>query len=328
MLVALAAGFIALGLAMLFGVIAANAAQTEGWSFGALLLVYLGSLLGFIGVGFASSATVRFLRRPRDPGQRDWLARQLLGLLPALLLMLILLVTIEGLVRGYAVPLAQIPPPSAVLSKLWEARAVLWRDTQITLLETLVGFVIGGALGFLTAVATQRFVFLERGLIPYATLFSSIPIVALAPVVIKAMGVDWQSKAVVVGITVFFPILLNTARGLAEVNPLQVDLMRSYAASELRSFLDLRIPNAMPYIFNGLKTSAVLGLIAAIVAEFFGANGAGLGFRIVVEIGTVSLDTVWAAIIIASLLGIAVYNGLALLERRVSGWHASFRSEG
>ncbi len=326
-LVGLSVGFAGLGVLMMLLVISSNAARLEGWSDGALALVYLGAAFGVIGVGFASSATVRRLDRPRDRENRDWPLRQLVSLLPALLLALVVVVAVEGLVRGYAIPLAQIPPPSAVLQKLWEARAVLWRDTLTTLLETVVGFTVGGSLGFVVAVATGRFSFLERGLMPYATLFSSIPIVALAPVIIKAIGVDWDSKAVVVGVTVFFPILLNTARGLSEVNPLQLDLMRSYAASSGRVFADLRIPGALPFIFNGIKTSAVLGLIAAIVAEFFGANGSGLGFRIVVEIGTASLDTVWAAINIASALGIAVYNGLALLERRVTGWHSSFRSD-
>ncbi len=314
-------------IGLLINLVMKNITVTEAWSAGDLLIVYAALVAGLFGIGVVSGKVVGVLARPRDKQNRDWFSRQAVGLVPAVLLALIVVIALEALVRGYAVPLAQIPPPSAVLVKLGEARAVLWRDTQVTLLETFVGFVIGGGLGFFTAVLMQRFAFLERGFMPYATLFSSIPIVALAPVIIKAVGVEWQSKAVVVGITVFFPMLLNTARGLAEVNPLQLDLMRSYAAGSSRVFLDLRIPNALPFIFNGLKTGAVLGLISAIVAEFFGANGAGLGFRIVVEIGTASLDTVWAAINIASALGITVYNLIALLEHRFTAWHSSFRSE-
>jgi NitT/TauT family transport system permease protein len=316
-----------LGVLLLLYTILSNAANLEAWGSGAIVQIYVGLLLGLLGVGAVSSFVVGFLSLPKAKDNSDWLKRQMIGLLPAGLLALVVLLGVEGLVRGYDIPLAQIPPPSAVLLKLWEARNVLLRDTNTTLLETFVGFLIGGSLGVVMAIATQRFPFLERGLMPYATLFSSVPIVALAPVIIRAMGVDWQSKAVVVAITVFFPMLLNTARGLAEVSPLQMDLMRSYAADSRRTFLDLRIPNAMPFIFTGLKTSAVLGLISAIVAEFFGANGSGLGFRIVVEIGTVSLDTVWAAIVIASFLGITVYNLLALLERHITGWHSSFRAE-
>jgi NitT/TauT family transport system permease protein len=316
-----------LGVLLLLYTILSNAANLEAWGSGAIVQIYVGLLLGLLGVGAVSSSVVGFLALPKAKDNSDWLKRQIIGLLPAGLLALVVLLGVEGLVRGYDIPLAQIPPPSAVLLKLWEARNVLLRDTNTTLLETFVGFLIGGSLGVVMAIATQRFPFLEWGLMPYATLFSSVPIVALAPVIIRAMGVDWQSKAVVVAITVFFPMLLNTARGLAEVSPLQMDLMRSYAADSRRTFLDLRIPNAMPFIFTGLKTSAVLGLISAIVAEFFGANGSGLGFRIVVEIGTVSLDTVWAAIVIASFLGITVYNLLALLERHITGWHSSFRAE-
>jgi NitT/TauT family transport system permease protein len=323
----LAVGLLLLGVLLLLLTIVSNAANLEAWSSGAVALVYLGLLLGLAGVGAASQVVIEVLALPKAKDNSDWLKRQIVGLLPAGLLALVVLLGVEGLVRGYDIPLAQIPPPSAVVQKLWESRNVLLRDTNTTLLETLIGFLIGGSLGVVMAIATQHYPFLERGLMPYATLFSSVPIVALAPVVIRAMGVDWQSKAVVVAITVFFPMLLNTARGLAEVSPLQLDLMRSYAANSSRTFLDLRIPNALPFIFTGLKTGAVLGLISAIVAEFFGANGSGLGFRIVVEIGTVSLDTVWAAIVVASFLGITVYNLLALLERRVTGWHSSFRAE-
>jgi NitT/TauT family transport system permease protein len=324
---AIAVGLLLLSVAILLLTILGNATNLEGWNSGAVFLVYLGTVLGLAGVGFASSAVLEFLARPKAKDNSDWLQRQVVGLLPAGLLAVVVLLGVEGLVRGYDIPLAQIPPPSAVLIKLFEARNVLLRDTNTTLLETLVGFLLGGSLGVMMAIATQRYPFLERGLMPYATLFSSVPIVAVAPIVIRIMGVDWQSKAVVVAITVFFPMLLNTARGLAEVSPLHLDLMRSYAANSQRTFLDLRIPNAMPFIFTGLKTGAVLGLISAIVAEFFGANGSGLGFRIVVEIGTVSLDTVWAAIVVASFLGITVYNLLALLERRVTGWHSSFRAD-
>jgi NitT/TauT family transport system permease protein len=320
-------GALAGSVGLLLTTIIQNSSILEAWSSDTMWLIYAGLGLGLVAVGLLSNLVVAWLARPKQADNSDWLLRSLVGLLPALLLGGVVLLGVEGLVRGFAVPLAQIPPPSAVLQKLLEARQVLLRDTSITLLETFVGFLIGGGLGVVMAILTQRFVFLERGLMPYSTLFSSVPIVALAPVVIKIMGVDWQSKAVVVAITVFFPMLVNTARGLAEVNPLQVDLMRSYAANPQRTFLDLRIPNALPYIFTGLKTAVVLGLISAIVAEFFGANGGGLGFRIVVEIGTVSLDTVWAAIVIASLVGITVYNGLALLERRFTGWHSSFRSE-
>ncbi len=257
---AFAVGLLLLGMAVLLLTILANAANFEGWNSGAVFLVYLGTFLGLTGVGFASSAVLQFLARPKAKDNSDWLQRQAVGLLPAGLLAVVVLLGVEGLVRGYDIPLAQIPPPSAVLVKLFEARNVLLRDTNTTLLETFVGFLVGGTLGVLVAIATQRYPFLERGLMPYATLFSSVPIVAVAPIIIRIMGVDWQSKAVVVAITVFFPMLLNTARGLAEVSPLHLDLMRSYAANSQRTFLDLRIPNAMPFIFTGLKTGAVLGM--------------------------------------------------------------------
>jgi NitT/TauT family transport system permease protein len=128
-----------------------------------------------------------------------------------------------------------------------------------------------------------------------------------------------------VAITVFFPVVVNTFRGLTEVHPLSLELMRSYAAAELQQYRWLRLPNALPFIFNALKLGTTLAMIGAIVGEFFGANGQGLGFRIQIEAGRFGFDIVWSAIIVASLIGIAWYNLVAWLERRLTGWHVSFR---
>jgi NitT/TauT family transport system permease protein len=246
--------------------------------------------------------------------------------IPAGLTFVLAVLTVEALLRAYQVPAGLIPTPTRVLSTLFGVRDVLLQDAfQTVLLEAFVGYVVGCSLGIVTALLVSRFVFLERGFLPYATAFSSIPIVALAPVLVKMMGLEWPSKAAIVAITVFFPVVVNTFRGLTEVSPLSLDLMRSYAAGEAQQYRWLRLPNALPFVFNALKLGTTLAMIGSIVGEFFGAGGRGLGFRIQIEAGRFGFDIVWSAIIVASVIGIAWYGLVAWLERRLTGWHVSFR---
>nr|WP_246350788.1 ABC transporter permease subunit [Deinobacterium chartae] len=246
--------------------------------------------------------------------------------LPAALALLLALLSAEALLRAYQVPPGLIPTPSRVLATLWEARAVLLQDLAVTfLLEALLGFVGGVLLGVLLALWAVRFPFIERGLLPYASIFSCIPIVALAPVLVKAIGLEWTSKAVLVAITVLFPVVVNVVRGLQSAHPLHLELMASYAATPAQVFARVRVPGALPFFFNALKISTTLALISAIVAEFFGTTGQGLGFRIQIEAGRFNFPLVWAAIVLASVVGILFFNLVGFLERRLSGWHVSER---
>ncbi|PZA07910.1 MULTISPECIES: ABC transporter permease [unclassified Meiothermus] len=250
----------------------------------------------------------------------------LVGFIPAGLTLALVLLTVEALLRAYQVPAGLIPTPTRVLATLWATRDVLLQDAyQTVVLEAFTGYLVGCGLGVATALLVSRFVFLERGFLPYATAFSSIPIVALAPVLVKMMGLEWPSKAAIVAITVFFPVVVNTFRGLTEVSPLSLELMRSYAAGEAQQYRFLRIPNALPFVFNALKLGTTLAMIGSIVGEFFGAGGQGLGFRIQIEAGRFGFDIVWSAIIVASVIGIAWYGLVAWLERRLTAWHVSFR---
>ncbi|MFC6751089.1 ABC transporter permease [Deinococcus aquaticus] len=236
---------------------------------------------------------------------------------PPLLTGLLAVLAAEGLLRAYAVPAGLIPTPTRVLAALWNARTVLLQDTYTTfVLEALLGFLAGTVLGLALALLVVRFRFLERGLLPYAALFSSIPIVALAPVIVKAIGLDWPSKTVVVAVTVLFPVVVGAVRGLQSASPLHLDLMHTYAAAPTRTFLDVRVPTALPFVFGALKVASTLALISAIVAEFFGTNGHGLGFRIQIEVGRFGLDVVWAAIVLASIAGIAFFSLVSAAETR------------
>ncbi|SMX49078.1 ABC transporter permease [Maliponia aquimaris] len=232
----------------------------------------------------------------------------------------------ELVVRGLAVPTVILPPPSQIAASFAANLPLLWGDFVQTILKGAVsGYVIGCGAAFLTALLVDRSEYLRRGLLPLGNFMAALPIVGTAPILVMWFGFGWQSKAAVVVLMVFFPMLVNTVAGLSDTKAMQRDLMRTYAASWGQTLLKLRLPAALPFIFNGLKISSTLALIGAIVAEFFGSPTLGLGFRISTSIGQLDLGMVWSAILVAALSGTAFYGLVALAERRMTFWHASFR---
>ena len=175
------------------------------------------------------------------------------------------------------------------------------------------------------AILADAVPFLRRGLLPLGNFVAALPIIGIAPIMVMWFGFDWQSKAAVVVVMTFFPMLVNTVAGLGAAGALELDLMRSYGAGWATTLFRLRLPAAMPFIFNALKINSTLALIGAIVAEFFGTPTVGMGFRISTEVGRMSLDMVWAEILVAAVAGSASYALLALLERLVTFWHPSYR---
>lgn len=236
------------------------------------------------------------------------------------------LVVWELLVRGLKVPGVILPPPSAIGAKFVTEVPTLWADFVQTFVKgALSGYVIGCGAAFVTAVLIDRSPFLQRGLLPIGNFVSALPIVGIAPIFVMWFGFDWQSKAAVVVVMVFFPMLVNTVAGLKATDQMQRDLMATYYASYLATLVKLRLPAAMPFVFNGLKISSTLALIGAIVAEFFGSPIVGMGFRINASIGQLELAMIWAEIAVAALAGSAFYGVIALIERRVTFWHPSQR---
>jgi len=232
----------------------------------------------------------------------------------------------EVLVVGFAVPMVLLPAPSAIAARMASSMPMLAQDFVQTFLKAVLsGYVIGNALGFGIALLVDRVPFLRRGLLPVANLASALPIVGIAPIMVMWFGFDWPSKAAVVVIMTFFPMLVNTLAGLAATGAQERDLMRSYAASHVQALLLLRLPAALPFIFTALKVNAPLALIGAIVAEFFGSPTSGMGFRIMTEAAKLALDQVWAEIVVAAAAGSAFYGLVALVERAATFWHPSIR---
>jgi len=237
-----------------------------------------------------------------------------------------ILILWETATRGAGIPFVLLPPPSAIGARIIGSLTILGDDVRQTIFKAvLAGYVIGCGAGFIVAILADRVAFLRRGLLPIGNMVSALPMIGVAPIMVMWFGFDWQSKAAVVVIMTFFPMLVNTVAGLAASGAMERDLMQTYASSYWQTLLKLRLPAAMPFIFNALKINSTLALIGAIVAEFFGTPIVGMGFRISTEIGRMNVDMVWAEIAVAALAGSIFYGVVALAERAVTFWHPSIR---
>ena len=232
----------------------------------------------------------------------------------------------EITVRGIGISPVLLPAPSAIGRALAANPEILAADFYQTFLKAVLsGYAMGCGAGFVVGVLVDRVPFLQRGLLPLGNLVSALPIVGVAPIMVMWFGFDWQSKAAVIVIMTFFPMLVNTIAGLAASGAMERDLMRSYGASYGQTLIKLRLPSGMPFVFNALKINSTLALIGAIVAEFFGTPIVGMGFRISTEVGRMNLDMVWATIAVAAVAGSLFYGAVALVERASTFWHPSFR---
>ncbi|MDE0850586.1 ABC transporter permease [Yoonia sp.] len=246
-------------------------------------------------------------------------------LIPAIFGITVILIW-EILVAAFDVNPVILPAPSSIGARLLVEGPRLWADFQQTIIKgAMTGYIFGGLAAFGVAILADRSDFLTRGILPVGGFMAALPIVGTAPIFVKWLGSDWESKAAVVAVMVFFPILVNTVAGLKDTSAMQRDLMRTYGAGYWPTLFKLRLPSAMPFIFNGLKIATTLALIGAIVAEFFGSPTVGMGFRISTSFGQLALDMVWAEIVVAALAGSAFYGLMTLIEKRVTFWHPSQR---
>jgi NitT/TauT family transport system permease protein len=269
-------------------------------------------------VGVVNLAAMRQLRRDRQ---------RAVNLLVPLLFGATVFYLWEAAVRGFGVSPVLLPSPSAAGLKFASSLPTLGADLVQTFVRgVLIGYAIGCSAGLMVAILAHRYQFLGRGLLPLGNFFSALPLVGIAPIMVMWFGFDWPSKAAVVALVTFFPMLVNAIAGLNASGHIERDLMRSYAASHRQSLAKLYLPAALPFIFNALKINATLALIGAIVAEFFGTPTQGIGFRISTEAGRMAIDMVWAEIALAALAGMAFYGFVALAERATTFWHPSYRT--
>jgi len=312
------------------------------------------TVFGMIGVMLAASASLAMLRDPAVAGSAGagfwaiviavWLAavmcvvnlaavrpvranpQNIVNIAVPLLFGAAVFFLWEVGVRGFGVPPVLLPSPSAAAAKFVSSLPTLAADFVQTFVRgVLIGYAIGCGAGLLVAMLAHRYAFLGRGLLPLGNFFSALPLVGIAPIMVMWFGFDWPSKAAVVALVTFFPMLVNALAGLSASGHIERDLMRSYAASHTQSLGKLYLPAALPFIFNALKINATLALIGAIVAEFFGTPTQGIGFRISTEAGRMAIDMVWAEIALAALAGMGFYGLVALAERTTTFWHPSYR---
>jgi len=230
----------------------------------------------------------------------------------------------EGVVRVFAIPIFILPPPSQVALALWRgiASGVYIHHLGYTLVETLLGFIVGSLLGFFlgTAVAMNRWV--ELFLYPYIVMFQSLPKVALAPLIVVWFGLGLTSKVINAALVAFFPLLVNTMVGLKSADEDRVSLMRSLAATDTQIFWMLRLPNAMPFVMAGLDVAMIFALIGAIVAEFVGAQR-GLGMLIQSMNFNMDVSGQFSILLILSFVGLLLNRGIMLIRKRIMFWDPS-----
>lgn len=258
---------------------------------------------------------------------RRSLRSQVAQYLPAVAAFLIVIALWEVLTRLLGVETFILPKPSEIVASFVEKAEVIWGAGLRTLYEAVGGFLVGGILAVLTSLAAARWAGFREGVLPLGIAANAMPIVALAPIFNNWFSITSPvSKMAVVAVVVYFPIMINTTRGLLEVGPAELELMRSLAATATEVTRRVRIPNALPFFFSSLKVAGALSLIAAIVAEYFGGPQDVLGQYIINRANLFQFPDAWAAILVASIIGVAFYLLILVLERLLMPWHVSFRS--
>lgn len=234
----------------------------------------------------------------------------------------------ETTVRVLEIEAFILPAPSAIGAAFVDTWEVVWPYGFRTLYEAVGGLVAGTIAGILVAAAVARWSIIRLGAMPFSAAVNAMPIVATAPILNQLFGLTSPvSKMAVVAIMVFFPVMANTARGLAEVDSSELELMRAMAASQFTVLRRVRIPNALPFFFSAMKVAVPLSLIGAIIAEYFGGPQNVLGWYITNRAQLFQFPDAWAAILVASILGIGMYLLVLLTERLAMPWHSSLRGQ-
>ena len=254
------------------------------------------------------------------------LRRQLRYNLPAIVVFFGVLIFWEVMATVLDLRQFILPRPSAIGAALIAQWPTLQKAAGNTLFEAVGGLGIGVLIGVAVAFTVARWSRAREAILPLAIGISAIPIIAVAPIMSNWFGItNPMAKMAVVVLLVFFPIMINVVRGLTEVDARAIELMRANAASDGEILRKLRLPNALPYFFTGLKVATTLCLIGAVVAEYFGGSSDVLGRVIVQSSSRLRFDVTWSAILVTAVAGIAFYLLVVAVERVVIPWHSSLR---
>jgi NitT/TauT family transport system permease protein len=249
------------------------------------------------------------------------IARRLGAWLPALIVFVLVIGAWQGLTTALHVKAFLLPKPTQIATAFWNDRGALWSYGVYTFKEALGGFALGSGLGILTALVLARWRRIGTAIMPLAVAANAVPIIAFSPITNQWFGLlNPFSKMAIAAVLCFFPVMINTLRGLTSVNPRSIELMRSYAAGTVQTFRRVRIPNSLPFMFTGLKVATVLSMIGAIVGEYFGGPTSALGVSILNDSQLFNYPRAWAGIALASAFGILFYAVVALVEHLSTGW--------
>jgi NitT/TauT family transport system permease protein len=261
-------------------------------------------------------APERTLGRYVGRSARDWI--------PALVVLVLAIAAWQAAIPLFHIHKFLLPQPSTIWHAFWDNRVDLLKAGWYTFEEAVGGFAIGCGLALVVALVLARWRPLGRALMPYAIAANAVPIIAFAPITNAWFSpFSKSSKMAIAAVLCFFPVLVNALRGLTSVRPQSIELMQSYAAGELQIFRRVRLPNALPFIFTGLKVSSVLAMIGAIVAEYFGGTLGDLGTLIRSQYQVFDYPDAWAGILVACLFGLAFYLVIAFTERLTLRWQPS-----
>ena len=246
----------------------------------------------------------------------------------ALIVAVVVLVGLEVLINIFQIQQFLLPRPSVIAATFSDIYPRLVSVGWNTFQNAFWGFVIGCGAGILTGMLAARFTGFSRALLPLAIGINAVPIIALAPIMNNWFGaLNPASKIAIVVVLTYFPAMISTVRGLNSVDHLSLELMKSYAAGQFEIFRKVRLPSALPFIFSSLKVATTLSMIGAIVSEYFGGTGNGLGFSIRNDAAFFKNAEAWSGIVIASLFGIGFYLLVSAAERALMHWHVSFREK-
>lgn len=237
---------------------------------------------------------------------------------PALLSVLCALLIWEAYVRVSGISPLLLPAPSQVLRQIWSSREMLWANTVPTIRATLLGFALSVSVAFILSVLLDFIPRLRRALFPVFIISQTLPLVAIAPLMVLWFGFDLTPKILLVALVTFFPMLIALADGYASTEPEVEELLRSMGASRMAVYRMARLPSSLPYFFAGLRISITYAVVAAIFAEYAGARS-GLGIVILNAKNSFRPDLVLAAVAVSSAMTLCLYGVAALLQRLMIG---------